>query len=173
MNKSNYEKVLEVFFDNPNGKFYIREIARITKLNPNTILNITNKLEKQELIKREKKKYIVELSANFNDNFKQLKRISNFERLIKSRIIEFLNYKFSPEVIVVIGSYSLGEDIPNSDIDLVILTKKDYTDINLNKFEKELNRKIHLIITGYNKISDEFYTNLINGIVLYGAIRKK
>ena len=40
-----------------------------------------------------------------------------------------------------------------------------------DKFEKILERKIHLLLLP-KKISDEFFNNLINGIVLYGAIRK-
>jgi len=173
MEKTNYNKVLNVFFDNPTEKFYIREIARITKLNPNTILNITNKLEKQELIKKEKKKHIVELSAVLNEKFKILKKVTNLEKIYESDIIKILTEKFSPEAIIIVGSYSIGEDIKESDIDIVALTKKDYESMDLSKFESKLGRKIHLIITDYDKISDEFYTNLINGIVVYGAIRKK
>ena len=173
MKQSNYEKVLNLFFDNPNGKFYIREIARITKLNPNTILNITNELEKEVVVKREKKKHIVELSAVLDDKFKTLKKIDNLKKVYDSGIIDFLKGKFSPEAIVIIGSYSIGEDVRDSDVDIIILTKKDYKDVDLTGFEEKLNRKIHLIITDYNKISEEFYINLINGIVLYGAINKK
>jgi predicted nucleotidyltransferase len=173
MKQGNYDKILNVFFDNPNGKFYIREIARITKLNPNTILNITNELEKEGVVKREKKKHIVELSAVLDDKFKTLKKIDNLKKVYDSGIIDFLKGEFSPGAIVIIGSYSIGEDVMDSDVDIVILTKKDYKDVDLTGFEEKLNRKIHLIITDYNKISEEFYINLINGIVLYGAINKK
>jgi len=174
MEQNNYDKILNVFFDNPTEKFYIREIARITRLNPNTILNITKKLEKEGLIKRKKKKHVVELSADFEDeSFKKLKKVSNLKRIYGSGVIDFLNDKFSPEAIVVMGSYSLGNDIENSDIDIVVISKKDYENISLNKFEKILSREIHLIITDYNKMSNEFYINLINGIVLSGYINKK
>lgn len=171
--ESNYEKVLNIFFDSPTGKFYIREIARVTKLNPNTILNVTKKLEREKLIKKEKKKHIVELSANFNDKFKQLKRISNFSKILDSGLVDFLNKKFSPEAISVIGSYSRGEDIKESDIDVVVISKRDYESVDLKKFGNILNRNVHIIITYYNKMSNEFYINLINGIVLYGYITKK
>ena len=171
--KDSYEKVLNVFFDNPTGRFYIREIARLTQLSPNTILNITKHLEKQEFIKKEKKKHIVELYADINERFKQLKRVVNFRRILESGLIEFLNDKFSPEAICVMGSYSRGRDIKDSDIDIVVISKKDYSSVSLINFEKKLNRKIHLIVTYYNKISKEFYINLINGIVLCGYINKK
>jgi len=169
----NEEKILGVFFDNPSGKFYVREIARITKLNPNTVLNITEKLIKQDLLKKEKKKHIVEFSAILEEKFKKLKKINNLKKIYDSGVIEHLTEKFSPEAIVLIGSYSIGEDIKDKNIDIVIISKKDYNSMNLKKFEDKLNKSIHPIVVDYNKISDEFYINLINGIVLYGAINKK
>jgi|SRR3989344_5137155 len=171
--KTNYDKVLDVFFNNPAERFYVREIARLTKLNPNTILNITEQLVKEDLIKREKKKHIVEFFANTGKKFRKLKRIYNFSKIFINELIDVLDKKFSPDAISVIGSYSRGEDIEDSDIDIVVISKKEYENISVEKYEKELNRKIHLIVVNYNKMSDEFYTNLINGIILRGYIKKK
>lgn len=171
--KSNYDRVLEVFFNDSMGKFYIREIARITGLNPNTIINITDRLLKEGLIKKEKKKHIVEFSANLNDHFKRLRRILNFYKIFNCGLIDFLNKEFDSEAIVLIGSYSRGEDIKDSDIDLVIISKKEYHNVDLKRFEKIFNKKIHLIVSYYNKMSDEFYINFINGLILFGYINKK
>ncbi len=173
MKQSNYEKVLGVFFDNPTEKFHVRGIARITRLNPNTVLNITRGLEKEKLIIREKKRHIVELSAKIGERFKNLKKIDNLKKIYDSGLVNFLVEKLNPEAVSVIGSYSEGNDIKKSDVDIVVITKKEYLDIDLKKFEKVLNRNIHLIVAYYNKFSDEFYTNLINGIVLSGYIRRK
>ncbi len=171
--KSNYEKVLDVFFYDPTGRFYIREIARITGLNPNTILNISDALFRENLIKREKKKHVVELFANVeNKNFKQLKRISNLKKIYGSGLVDFLIEKCSPESISIIGSYSNGEDIKKSDIDIVVISKKRET-FSLLDYEVKLGRKIHLIVTDNKSMSEEFFTNLINGIVLYGYIARK
>ncbi len=171
---TNQEKVLDIFLNDPLEKFHLREIARLTNLNPNTILNITNQLVKENLIKKEKKKHIVELNANFdNKEFRIFKRISNLSKVYESGVVEFLNKKFDPEAIVLMGSYSRGEDIEKSDIDIVIISKKDYEDLNLDKFYGKLGKYIHLIIVYYDKMSNEFYNNLINGIVLEGYVRKK
>lgn len=170
----NEEKILNIFFDYPTKKFHIRELSRISKLNPNTVINILENLRKEGLIERKKKKHLVEVSAIVEEKFKTSKRLSNLKRLYGSEIINFLKNEFLPEAIVVIGSYSTGEDIENSDVDLIVISKKDYIkNMGLNKFEKSLNRKIHLIVTGYSSISEEFYLNLINGIVLYGYLDKK
>lgn len=169
MNESE-KKVLDVFFDNPTGEFYIREIARLTGLNPNTVINVTEKLLKDNLIKKDKKRHVVELSASINEKFKTKKRVRNLEKLYDSGLIDLLSSFYKPESIVVLGSYSSGEDILNSDVDLFIVSKKEGT-ADIRKFEKMLKRKIHILVSDYSKISEEFYTNLINGIVLYGSIR--
>jgi len=170
---SNYEKVLNMFFDNPSGTFHVREVARITGLNPNTVLNIVEGLVKEKLVKRDKKKHIVELSANVDDKFRQIKRIANLNKIYESGVVGFLSEKFNAEAIVIMGSYSFGEDIQRSDVDILVITKEDYKSLDLSKFEKALKRKIHLVTVYYDKISDEFFNNSINGIVVYGYIRKK
>ena len=83
-------KVLRLFFDNPTRKFHIREIARVTELNPNTILTIIENLSKRGLLIREKKKHIVEVSANVSYFFKELKKIDNLKRIYESKIVNFL-----------------------------------------------------------------------------------
>ena len=143
-------------------------------MNPNTILNIVEGLVKRGLVKREKKKHIVELSANVDEkNFKILKRIRNLSKVYESGVVDFLDEMFDSEAIVLIGSFSRGENVGDSDVDLVVISRKDYETISLGKFERRLNRKIHLIVVDYGKMSDEFYINLINGLILKGYIGKK
>lgn len=49
--------ILKELFRKPDYKFHIRELARITKLNPNTIINLTNRLEKESCNQGDKKTY--------------------------------------------------------------------------------------------------------------------
>lgn len=167
------QKLMRIIFENPTYRFHIRELARLTKLNPNTIINISNALEKQGLIKKEKRKHLTEIYANIeNKDFIIKKRIFNILQLYNSELVDFLIKKYSPEAISVIGSYSRGEDMEKSDIDIAVISDKKES-IDIEKFEKILNRKIHLLALNYKDISDEFYTNLINGIILYGYIKIK
>lgn len=169
----NSNRVLRRIYENPTKKFHIRELASLTNLNPNTIINIIRNLKKEKIILKEKRKYIVEISANIeNKNFITKKRVFNLSQLYDSGLVEFLANKYFPKAISVIGSYSKGEDIEKSDIDIIIVGGKEKSE-DLTKFEKMLSRKIHLITTDYEKMSKEFYVNLINGVVLYGYIDKK
>jgi predicted nucleotidyltransferase len=169
---NNKEKILKKIFENPTYKFHVRELARMTRLNPNTIINITEKLKKQDLILKEKNKNLMEIKANIeNINFIRQKRIFNIKRLYESKLIDsIIKYYDNPEAIIVFGSYSRGEDIEESDIDLVIITDKKET-FEKNSFEKKVKRKLHILNFRYGDWSEGFYKNLINGIILHGYLR--
>ncbi|PIN91042.1 hypothetical protein COU57_02235 [Candidatus Pacearchaeota archaeon CG10_big_fil_rev_8_21_14_0_10_32_14] len=171
----NKEKILNMIFAHPSRTFHIRELARELKLHPNTVVTLASELEKENLILKEKKLHVVEIKANEkNKKFVEKKRLSNLSRIYQSGIIDFLTLKYSPRCVIVMGSYSLGEDIERSDIDLVVIThRKENKNEDLSKYEKAFHRKIHLIITDYKDISHEFYTNLINGVVVHGYLEKK
>lgn len=171
MQDNNYNKILRELFDKPTYRFHIRELARATKLNPNTIINITNKLEKEGIVEKQSKKHLVEVSLDLEkEKTIQKKKLFNLSRIYDSGLVNFLIDKYShPKSITLLGSYSRGEDIERSDIDIAVNTiKKEIVD--LTSFEKILKRKIHLLILP-KKISEEFFNNLINGVVLYGAIK--
>jgi predicted nucleotidyltransferase len=172
LSETNEQKILNVFFSYPTDKFHLRELARRTKLHPNTVSNVIKSLTKEKILKIDKKEFIVEISVNRTDKFKQLKKLHNLKSLYNSGLLEKIKETLHPEGISILGSYSTGEDLEESDLDLVIISNEK-ENISLEKYEKILNRKIHLIVVDYNSLSDEFYTNLINGIVLDGFIRKK
>jgi len=54
----------------------------------------------------------------------------------------------------------------------VVMQSSRYSLEGKSKFEKIIGRHIHLIATSYKQMSGEFFNNLINGIVLYGYLRK-
>lgn len=169
---NNKEKILKEIFENPTYSYHIRELARITKLNPNTIINIINDLKKQNLVTRRKNKNLVEIEADAeNKHFIREKRLFNLKQLYYSGLVDFLiSYYNEPESIVVLGSYSRGEDIEKSDIDIAIVTnKKETPEVGL--FEKKLKRKLHILALKYRDLSREFYKNLVNGIILHGYLK--
>jgi len=170
---NNEGKILKEIFAKPAYKFHVRELAKITKLNPNTILNIAERLVKEGVLLKEKKRHVTELYFNTeNPRAKIKKKMYNLAKVYESGVADFLYEKYVPEAIVLMGSYSRGEDTENSDIDLAIISNKEGHP-DLSNYEKFLNRKIHLIVTNYKRMSEEFYINMVNGVVLRGAISKK
>lgn len=134
--EKNEEKILAVFYNYPTRIFHIRELARLTGLNPNTVLTALKELKRKNLIKQEKKKHIVELIANRTNEFRNSKRTFNLKRIYDSGIINFLIDKFSPEAICVMGSFSSGEDIEKSDIDIIVIGKEKESIGSLITFEE-------------------------------------
>ena len=166
----NKNKILEKIFDRPTYKFHLRELARVTKLNPNTVSSLISLLVKESLVKKEKRKHLIEVFFNFgNPSAIWVKKLFNLNRLQKSGIIDFLVDKYNPSSISLIGSYSRGEDYEISDIDIVVISNNKST-FDLAFFEKKLKRKIHLIVSSNRDFSKEFNNNLINGIVLWGVL---
>jgi len=166
-------QVLKVLFENPTYRYHIRELASVSRLNPNTIINVAILLEKENLIQIIKKKHVTEIYANLESKeFIRKKRLFNIAQLYDSGLVDFIDSKYFPKVISVIGSYSSGEDIEKSDIDLIVINNTDKKIID-SQFEKKLSRNIHLILTDYRNISEEFYASLINGVILSGFLDKR
>ena len=172
MNKKIYNsRVLELFFEDPEGRVYIREIARQTGLHPNTVLRDVQMLVKESLLRAKKTKAVLEITAN-RDNplFLQLKRLSNLSRIVLSGVVEYLNDVYgAPEAIILFGSYGRGEDTRKSDIDIAIVTKREKRP-DLAKFETLLKRRIQLIEIDLKTVGKNLLTNVANGIVLKGYL---
>ena len=145
LTKDNNYKVMKLFFDYPERKFHIREIARQTNLSPPGVLKILKKLKKENLLVSEKENVVENVRASKNEKFFLLKKCYNFLSLYESGLTDFLKDKYEePEAIVVFGSYSNGEDTSQSDIDIAIVTKKS-VELDLKKFEKireEKNKRV-------------------------------
>jgi predicted nucleotidyltransferase len=170
--KDNIDLVIEQFFISPYRSFHIRELARLTKLNPNTVINVVSKLAKQKLILRKKTKAMVSLVANVdNSRFILAKKFYNFQALYSCGFVDALIEEFNnPELISCFGSYSRGEDFLESDIDILIISKKlDFQDFS--KYSRKLSRKINIHVLSYEKMTKEFYKILLNAVKLHGFVR--
>src|SRR3989344_2499700 len=119
LNKYNRYKLLRLFLDSPTESFRLREIARLTKISPPSVINYLKEFEKEGLIRKQIKREIpFYTSIRDNSNFILYKKISIIFELNNSGLIDYLWDKLSPEAIILYGSFSKGESIENSDIDL-------------------------------------------------------
>lgn len=167
--KCNEWLVLTKFLEFPSKSFQIRELSRILELAPTSIKLHLDSLEKQELIKKEKVGVYQAYKSNINEKYNFFKRLNNLILIKDSKLIEHLNDAFEyPENITLFGSFSFGEDNENSDIDIAIKTGIE-KELNLKNFEKKLNHKIQIIFIN-NKINENLYKSITNGIVLSGRL---
>ena len=167
----NKYKVLKVFLDSSTESFRLRELSRLSKLAPVSVISYLKEFQSQNLIKKYEKRKIPFYQANRDsEDFKLYQKISIQYELHKSGIIDFLWENLSPEVIILFGSHARGEAVEESDVDLFIIGKEK--NINIENFEKKLNKKIHLLFNSEQKtIPNELKNNLINGIILKGYFK--
>jgi len=170
--EDNTTKILKLFFDGPNVRLHIREVARRSGLSPFGAMKILESLEKEGLLIKEPTPVVVEYRGNYqNDRFLALKRSSNLYSLYATGLVPWLiDFYKVPECICIFGSYAKGEDIKESDIDLAIVTGiKDQP--NLGAYEEKLKRKISFhLVKDVKKEDAGFINSLANGIVLYGYL---
>lgn len=174
LQNSSISRIAEVFFNEPTKSHYLIEISKKSKLAHTSTKKNLEILNKKNIIienieKKGKRKFPI-YTANLNSyEYKKYKKLYNISIIYSSDLIEFLKDKLMPKAIILFGSYSRGEDIETSDIDLFIESKNK--EINLIKFEKELKRKIQLHFKeNINEFGKELKNNIINGHILYGYL---
>jgi len=171
LRKNNTWKILELFLQNPERSFHIREIARLVSLSPPSVSKIVAELKKDGLLVSKKEKMVENVSAPRTEKFVWLKRSYNLHSLYGSGLVDFLRKEYQePEAIVLFGSYAMGEDTSKSDIDIGIVTD-EAKELDLQKFERILGRKINVHEIQLKRCEKEFLNNIINGIVLYGCLK--
>lgn len=162
-------RVLEVFFLEPMKIHFIREISKKIGLATTSVSNNLRELLKQDLIiKKEARPFNGYAANRENDKFLFYKRAYNLYSLydVKNIIAEEIN----PKTVIVFGSYSKGEDIESSDIDILIISNVKKK-LDLEKAEKKLNRKINIIFSkNIEELDKPLRKNILNGLVLYGNI---
>jgi predicted nucleotidyltransferase len=164
LQKCSIWRVAEVFFEEPTKAHFIKEISKKINLAHTSVKKHLTELEKEGIIERNQTEIFKAYKANRdNKEFIFYKKISNLLQLEKSGIIELLTEHY-PKAIILFGSYNKGEDIESSDIDLYLDSKKFKIDVQ--KFEKKIKRKIHLIFK--EEATDELLESINQGAILFG-----
>lgn len=169
VHKCSLLRVLEVFFLEPTTIHFIKGIGKDIDLAPTSVRNHIKRLLKSGLIRRKESKPFDGFVANReNKDFIFYKRAYNLYSLkeLKESLVSSYNH---PQIVVVYGSYSLGEDVESSDIDVLVLTKVK-KEANLKVFEKKMKRKVHLfVVDDLKKLDKGMMKKIWDGMVLHGG----
>lgn len=141
------QKILKYFVLNYGKACYEREIARGAEVSYGSANRVLNDLYKKGIITRKTegnmKYYTLDLSNSYIQEFKILANMLLIEPLVEK--LKNNTYK-----IVLFGSFSIGKDTQESDIDLFILTTEENKVREIIKkysySPKIANRKIQAII---------------------------
>jgi predicted nucleotidyltransferase len=162
------QTIKEYFFINPSSKMRLREIERALKIPLPSVIRYCKELKDEGILTTIKTGNVVFYTADrTNENFLLEKKLYNIKSLYISGLINFLKTELSNPPVIVFGSYSRGEDVENSDIDLYIETPSK-KELNLEKFERILKRKIQIFRHArLNEIKNpNLANNVINGVIL-------
>jgi len=164
-------KVLTAFFNNPLKEFGLRELSRKVKLAPKSVKNYLKEfIKKKIIIESVRNKSPIYKANRENEKFIFYKKICNQEILKESEVIKYIYDSCLPDMIILFGSFSKGEDIKNSDVDLYVQSKEKK--LTLEKYEKMIGRKINIFFSpDLNKLSNELKNNIINGIIIKGYLK--
>jgi predicted nucleotidyltransferase len=168
---TNAQKILGVLIQNPSCQFLANEIEKAAKISRAGVNFSLRKLIKEKLVIREKKAKIYLYSVDHgNPVIKQLKVLQTI-MFLQPLIVKI---KDCSEKIVLFGSCARGEDLPDSDLDLFILTNaKEEAKNALEKFSSK--KKLQPIIRSPLQFSEMenkelvFFEEIIRGITLWEA----
>lgn len=151
-----------------------REISKILGVSPTGVSKALKLLEREGLARIERSQRINLSSVQLNrDSPKSVafKRAENLKMIAEAGLEEFLEGHFPGCAIVLFGSYSLGEDTADSDIDIAVIGSKG-KDIDVARFEKMLERSITVhYFRDFSSMGKNLKNNILNGILLQGSIK--
>lgn len=167
------QNILKILFAKVGSPINARRISQLLNVSAAAVSKALPDMEKKELIIIKKDKESKQLSIEFNRDEKEmiwLKRADNLKCVYDSGLMQTLYDNLPGATIILFGSYSVGEDTINSDIDLAVMGIKP-KQLDLTKFETYLMRKIIInYYPSFQKIDKHLLNNILNGITLKGSI---
>ena len=167
------QEILRLLFVKAGTSLNALNIAKALGVSQTAVSKALPFMIEENLIIAEKDKnsgrFSIELNRN-NHRLMQLKRVDNLKLIYESGLADYLEVKLAGGVIILFGSYSRGDDIFNSDIDIAVIGRKDKP-LDLEEFEKVLEREINVnFYDSFKKIHEHLKNNILNGIILVGGV---
>jgi len=168
--------ILKLFIENPHNSYYLRESARLLKMDPMTVKRAFTLFVADEIVLKTEEKNQILYKANIDSPaFRYLKISYNLSWLQKKGVPEFLKTHMNTVTsILLFGSYAKGENDRESDVDILTISLSKNTPVT--ELSKLLKRDVNLINftpaqwSQQSKTNKAFYLDVIlDGIVLYGT----
>ena len=144
--------IINLFTNNYNKRLYLREIADLLGKSHQTIKPYVELLVKENILKKEKRKNIIDYSLNFKnkliyDYIVIAEKEKLQEKLKQEMYLRILFEKlsvFSKKNIYVLFGSCVNKIKKGSDIDILIIGKQNLSNI-IKNFEKRYKKKLHII----------------------------
>jgi len=137
-------RVLLLFFNEPYREFHLREIAKLAQVSSSTAKRFLDFYSEKGFLQKQRKANLALFKANVENASLRYMKLGYF--LLKLQpFVDHLKEVYPNSSITLYGSCARGEDDLQSDIDLLVISRKKEK-VQLSKFEKQLERKITLLV---------------------------
>jgi len=158
------QKIVYVFYKNKNKKIHLRELARITGMQGQSITRYLNELEKESILLAEKQGNLKLYSLKNNNTvrsmlaFFDIERFKKLPNIRKDAIASYIKkLQEIPVFIIIFGSTAKETYAEDSDIDLLIVTNRK---ISAKEAEKEADAINATKISTFQITYTDFMTEL-------------
>ncbi len=136
--------IMSLLFNNPEEKFYVREIARLVRKNPSGVKKELDKLENMDLVRSEKEGNLKYFKVNKNSSlFPELKGLIAKSLGLPGALKSVLKAS-EAKTAFIYGHYTGNSNAPS--IDLFIVSDSNHLEKNLMDVEKRFGREIHYTV---------------------------
>jgi len=160
MIKTGHSKILRLFYEDKKASLHLRDIARKTKLYPNSVTRFLNQLEKEGILTFQKdgnlKKYRIKKSEKLSNIFTSfdIERLNKLPLARKRAINYFLDKLHEkPIMVLLFGSTAKETFRKDSDIDLLLIVNKK---IDIEKAKDYVDAQIGIKINCFQITYEEF-----------------
>ncbi|MDP2913010.1 MAG: nucleotidyltransferase domain-containing protein [Candidatus Omnitrophota bacterium] len=142
-------KILALLFSNPEDRFYMRQLERMTGEPVSAVRRDLKRLESAGLLLSQEEAMVKYFWVNKrNPIYEEIKKIIFKTVAVGDAIKGFIKKMKGVKVAFIYGSVTRGEENSKSDIDLMIIGKVDSIRLHskISEIEDKINRTINYIL---------------------------
>ncbi len=170
--------IMSLLFNNPEERFYVREIARLVNKNPSGVKRELDKLQKMDLVLNEREGNLKYFKVNRNSPlFPELKGLIAKSLGLPGALKSVLKAS-DAKTAFIYGDYINNANLPSLDLFIVCDSDQEHIKKSLEEIEKRFGREIHYTVMSHSefkakkKRGDRFLRKLLSGkkILLLGRL---
>ena len=181
--KNGKGEILNLFFKNPDGVYYLREIAKILNKEPAHYKRYLDALVEDDILQDERKGNLRLFKLNKNHPlYEELKKIISKTIGLEGQIKAIADSLVGIGAAFIFGSMAKGKENSHSDIDLMLIGSADQDKLikAVSAAEEKLSREINYHVFTKDEIlekirqKDSFFINIFSEpkIILKGNLNE-
>lgn len=175
-----YHKALAWFFAHPAEEFTLNGVQKAVKISKTTARITVKRLVAEKFLSVKRLGKLWRISANQQHIYFTTKKVAfNLGLVYESGIVNaILQQVPEARAIILFGSYRRGDDVPGSDLDIAVEVlghaELGVAELGtIRQFGYRNNVKVELHVFSRHKVDLNVFTNISNGIVLYGLLEAR